>query len=225
MNRRVAVLRPEPGNAATCARAVALGFDTISLPLFEVVALPWSPPDPADHDALLLTSANAARLAGGGLRRVAQLPLLAVGEATAAAAHVAGMEPAITGVLGASALIEQAADRGFARLLHLGGRDTTIAVGGIVRRSIAVYASIARPVDPAALAMLAGSVALVHSARAVETLATLVDAASINRRTITLVTISTQVAQASGAGWAEIAIAPAPNDRAMLETAAALLAD
>ncbi|PMX56216.1 uroporphyrinogen-III synthase, partial [Pseudomonas sp. FW305-33] len=33
------VLRPEPGNAATIARAQAAGFKTVSVPLFAVQAL------------------------------------------------------------------------------------------------------------------------------------------------------------------------------------------
>ena len=66
MTRPIAVLRPEPGNAATADRIAALGLAAIRLPLFEVRALDWAPPDPAGFDALLLTSANAPRLAGPG---------------------------------------------------------------------------------------------------------------------------------------------------------------
>ena len=57
----IAVLRPEPGNTATAAWLAAAGFTVRRLPLFEVRPIDWSPPDPADHDAIVFTSANALR--------------------------------------------------------------------------------------------------------------------------------------------------------------------
>ena len=77
MNRPIVVLRPEPGARATVARIEALGGHALAAPLFAIRPLPWTPPDPADHDALVLTSANAARMAGAGLARVAALPAFA----------------------------------------------------------------------------------------------------------------------------------------------------
>jgi uroporphyrinogen-III synthase len=61
VTRVVAVLRPEPGNAATCARAATAGFAPLALPFFAVRAIAWATPDPAHYDALVLTSANALR--------------------------------------------------------------------------------------------------------------------------------------------------------------------
>ena len=43
--RRIAVLRPEPGNARTAAAVEAMGFAAIRLPLFAVVPLAWTVPD------------------------------------------------------------------------------------------------------------------------------------------------------------------------------------
>jgi len=85
--RPLLVLRPEPGAAATLARAVAAGWQAIAAPIFNIVPLPWAAPDPADHDALMLTSANAVRQAGDALRLYRHLPVYAVGEATAVAAQ------------------------------------------------------------------------------------------------------------------------------------------
>ena len=79
MSRAVAVLRPEPGNAATATRVEAAGLAAIRLPLFAVRALDWTPPDPAAFDALILTSANTPRLAGPGIDSLASLPVFAVG--------------------------------------------------------------------------------------------------------------------------------------------------
>ena len=81
--KRLAVLRPEPGARATVERARAMGLDAFAMPLFKVEAVAWDVPDPNEFDALLLTSANAVRHGGAGLRRVLDSPVHAVGEATA----------------------------------------------------------------------------------------------------------------------------------------------
>lgn len=223
MTRRVAVLRPEPGNAATCARLADAGIDPLALPLFEMGALPWQAPDPTDFDALLLTSANAARLAGPGLMAFAPLPLLTVGEATAAAARDAGLAPHRIGTHDAEALIGEARAMGLARLLHLGARETTIRAGGIVARSIAVYGSIDRALPEEALAALAGAVALVHSARAAARLAAIVDEGNPARQSIAIVAISDAAARAAGTRWQKTMVASAPHDGAMIDATRRLL--
>ncbi len=119
MTRSLAVLRPEPGNAATVARIEALGLSAIRLPLFAARSLAWTPPDPAAFDALLLTSANAVRHAGAGLDALCGLPVVAVGEATARAARSAGLMVETVGA-GDVASVVQASGR--TRLLHLAGR-------------------------------------------------------------------------------------------------------
>ncbi|OYY79582.1 MAG: uroporphyrinogen-III synthase [Sphingomonas sp. 28-62-20] len=219
MSRRVAVLRPEPGNATTCARARAIGFDVVALPLFAIEALPWTPPDATDHDALLLTSANTLRMGGSGLRAFRSLPVFAVGAATGDAARTAGFDVMATGTRDAAALLDHAAGLGIARALHLGGAETTIRVGGPVGRSIAVYRSVPRVLAPDALAVLGGSVALLHSPRAAHQLGTLLDASGIARATIAIATLSDAVAAVAGAGWASVAIAATPTDAALLAAA------
>ena len=64
--RPVLVLRPEPGAGETAARARALGLEPIVAPLFAVRPIAWAAPDPAAYDAVMLTSANAARHGGDG---------------------------------------------------------------------------------------------------------------------------------------------------------------
>lgn len=209
-----AVLRPEPGNSATAARLRALGHRVVQLPLFEVAPLGWSPPDPAGFDALLLTSANAVRHAGPGLAELEALPVLAVGAATAAAARAAGLTVAITGTADAAALIGAA--QGHARLLHLSGQETTVSGDERVAQAIPVYASNPRTVTATELQTLAGTTALLHSARAAQLLGDLVDAAGIDRATIALAALSPAVAAAAGDGWARIAIAAAPTDSALI---------
>lgn len=221
MTRRFAVLRPEPGNAATCARLRAGGHDAIALPLFEIVGLPWTPPDPADFDALILTSANAVRAAGPALARFVRLPVHAVGAATARAATAAGLSVAGSGRDDAYALLAAATQMGVGRALHLGGRETGIAAGGIVAASIAVYASEVVPVPHDALAAIIGAVALVHSPRAAERLGRLVDDHALNRHDITIAAISPAAGRAAGSGWADIIVAAEPKDAALVEAAVA----
>ena len=95
--RPFVILRPEPGAGATAEAARQRGLNPIVAPLFRIEPVEWQPRDPAEFDALLLTSANAVAQAGDGLREFASLPVYCVGEATAAAARDAGLS--VAGVL------------------------------------------------------------------------------------------------------------------------------
>jgi uroporphyrinogen-III synthase len=218
---RVLILRPEPGGSASAARARALGRDPILAPLFAIRPLGWEAPDPSGFDAVLLTSANAARHGGEGLGAFAHLPCYAVGEATAEAARVAGFGEIRTGPGdGAAAAAMMAAD-GVGRAFHPCGRDhAEAAAPGVAVERRAVYAAEPVPVLPAAAAeaIAAGALVLVHSPRAASLLASLVP----NRAQVPLAAISAAAADAAGAGWRNKNVAPAPRDEALLELAARL---
>ena len=83
--RPVIILRPEPGASETAARARKLGLQPRLCPLFEARPVSWDAPPPERFDALLMTSAQAARLGGSQLVRYQALPAYAVGSATAQA--------------------------------------------------------------------------------------------------------------------------------------------
>jgi uroporphyrinogen-III synthase len=219
MTRPLAILRPEPGNSATADSIETLGLQAIRLPLFAVRTLAWAPPDLADHDALLLTSANAVRFGGDDLAELRALPVLAVGEKTAESARLAGFDVMAVGDADAAAMLAIAEARGLSRVLHLGGRDRAIAPHGPVTRAIAVYASeeVAAPAE--LLERLNGATALLHSARAAARLGALVDTHAIARSTIAIAALSPAVAAAAGTGWARVAIAAAPTDAALIEAA------
>ncbi|HWK37192.1 uroporphyrinogen-III synthase [Sphingomonas sp.] len=210
MTRPLAVLRPEPGNAATAGRIAMLGLVAIRLPLFAVAPVAWRAPDPTGYDALLLTSANALRHGGDELDRLKALPVHAVGAATARAAADAGFTVRSTGDAGVTDVMASA---GAQRLLHLAGRDR-IESGA---DTITVYASTPLPVEPDGLA---GSVALLHSARAAIRLGEVV----ADRPTVAVAAISRAVAEAAGTGWAAVAVAERPTDGALI-AAARRLAD
>ncbi|HVJ00513.1 MAG TPA: uroporphyrinogen-III synthase [Sphingomonas sp.] len=220
MSRPVVVLRPEPGNTATADAVEALGLTAIRLPLFAVRAVDWSPPDPRDFDALILTSANAVRLGGAGLDRFKNLPVHAVGAATAQAAQGAGFSVVAAGDSDGAALMADAQRAGVGRALLLGGRERKLEAGGAIRAAITVYASEPRDLAPDALAAIEGSVVLVHSPNAARRLDAL--AREIDRGAVRVAALSAAVAAAVGEGWAQVEAAPAPNDAALLALAHAL---
>lgn len=221
MTRPIAVLRPEPGNRATCARVRTAGAHALALPLFEIVPLNWTPPDPASFDALILTSANAVRAGGQALKRYIGLPVYAVGAATARAAEAAGFAIAAIGSEDADALIAAAATDGVTRALHLGGRETGVVASGIIAASIAVYASEVIDLARGSVHAIEGATALLHSARAADRLAQLIDHYAIDRTTMALAAISPLVAHAAGPGWGQVVIAAHPNDAALIAAALA----
>lgn len=218
--RRLVILRPEPGASASLQRAKALGLDAAWMPLFEVRPLAWTPPDPVTFDAVLATSANALRHGGTGLEQFRHLPLHAVGQATAEAARDAGFAEVFAGSGDVGALLGSL--RSGLRLFYPCGRDRRdLSSAPQAILSVPVYAAEALPM-PEGFAAIAGAVVAVHSPRAGERLAELVDVAGIDRSSIGIAAISEAAARSTGAGWAEVEHAAEPNDGALLELAARL---
>lgn len=217
----VLVLRPEPGASATAARAAALGLAATVTPLFTTRAIDWDAPAADAQDALLVTSANAMRLGGAGLARLAALPIYAVGAATAAAARAVGFARVIVGDDDAAAIVMQAQADGVTRLLHLAGAEHRAVemAGGTISRVI-IYEAVAasRLPTPARDALAAGAVALVHSPRAGTLLRTLAEAAGVAADGIAVAAISAS----AGQGWRTLAVAERPTDDALLAAAVRL---
>jgi uroporphyrinogen-III synthase len=191
-------------------------------PLFTIRPLEWQAPAAQSFDAVMLTSANAAREGGGGMTPYLALPCYGVGGATAAAAAEAGFADVREGPADSAALLAKMAGEGVGKALHLCGRDhrlpeeSTVAVS-----SVPVYA--AEAVDrlpPAAdTALRAEALVLLHSPRAAALFAEL---AGDRCGTIQAAAISAATAEAAGAGWATLAVAPEPRDEALLELAVKL---
>jgi len=213
--RRVVVLRPEPGASETVRRASEQGLDAVAIPLFEIEPIAWEAPDAAGFDALLLTSANAVRHAGEGLKQLRGLPVYAVGEATAEAAREAGFDIKSSGDAGVERLLGSIeADL---KLLHLCGEDRKQS--GAARQEITpVVAYRAKAIASPDLSALPGSIALVHSPRAARRLAETAD----DKNRVTLVAISEAAAEAAGDGWQAIEVADNPRDEALLALASRL---
>ena len=217
------VLRPEPGAAATVAKARAAGLDARACPLFVTQALPWSPPEPHLFDALLFTSANAARLAGPQLDRYVHLPAFAVGQATGAAVRERGFPTVDSGVNDVQSLVPAIKARGHNAILHISGRDgRSFDPYGLHITALSVYAAADRDHAEKELtsALVPGMILLVHSPRAGARLARLLPAES--RRDLHVVAISAAALAECGIGWASAQAAEQPRDDAILALAAGL---
>lgn len=211
--RRVVVLRPEPGATATVERARELGLEAFSVPLFRLLPRAWAMPALGEVDGLLLTSANAARLAGERLAGAADLTVHAVGAATAAAAREAGLRVDTVGSGGVDALLASLPTG--QHLVHLCGEDRREPQAARHRITpIVVYA--AEAIERPDLGPLAGAVAMVHSPRAGARLADLFE----QRASIAVAAISPAAAAACGAGWERVGVAERPDDAALLSLAA-----
>jgi uroporphyrinogen-III synthase len=213
--RKLLLLRPEPGLSVSAERARAMGLEVVACPLFQVEPLEWQPPNPADYDALLLTSANAVRHGGNGLEALKSLPAHAVGESTAACARQAGFRVDEVGTGSVADLL--AASPVPLRLLHLAGEDRREPLerhhqvdARIVYRSI--------PIENPGLPSPEGLVAAVHSPRAGRRLAEL---ATIRGLTA-IAAISAAAAEACGGGWERVEVADRPDDSSLLALGATL---
>ncbi len=218
MSRPIAVLRPEPGNRVTAIAIEAQGHRTIRLPLFETRPVAWAGPDATGYDALIVTSANAFRHGGTGLVRLLDLPVWAVGAATAEAARRNGFTVAGTGDAGSAKLLAMAEAAGVRCALHLAGRERTVESGGIVADILTVYASEPRDIAPEAAVQLDGAILLVQSARAGERVRELVG----DKAHTVLVAVSDGAADAAGTGWQQVVIPGGVTGTALVDAAIAL---
>jgi uroporphyrinogen-III synthase len=213
--RPVVVLRPEPGASATAAKAQSLGLEVRTVPLFTVAPVSWKAPDPEAFDGLVATSGNIFRCGGPALDALLDLPVHAVGEATAAAARDAGFRVATTGEHGIDALLSMIDPS--LRLLHPCGEERREPVNP--RQSIVplvVYRAVAIADPP--LGTLEGAVALVHSPRAGRRFAGLVS----RRESTHIAAISDAAAVACGSGWCSVTTSDVPSDEGLLALAARL---
>ncbi|MDE1467807.1 uroporphyrinogen-III synthase [Aurantiacibacter sp. D1-12] len=214
-------IRPEPGLQSTLQNARELGLAIIGRPLFEVVPLAWDAPDASDFDALLIGSANAFRHGGEALEGLQSLPVHAVGEATADAAHEAGFTVAATGKGGLQAIVDATKDN--MRFLRLAGEEHVVLdlPEKITVETRVLYSVRAIPLTGSdEISLRAGEpLVLLHSAAAAEHFAAECDRRGLDRAAISLACIGPRVATAAGEGWKLCKSAPQPDDTALLALA------
>jgi uroporphyrinogen-III synthase len=238
----VLVTRPEPGAAETARRLVALGFQPVLAPALVLASRPVRLPD---AQALLLTSRAAARALpipgaiGGGLAPAlrADLPVLAVGEATAAEARARGFIAVAAAAGDAAALAAAAAERfdpaAGPLLLAVGagyGQPLAAALRARGFRVVRRIAYAARPApalpEAAATALREGAVvaALFFSRRSAECAISLFQAGGLaaSAARMQALAISLPVAEAARRSlapllWATIRVARRPDQDSLLD--------
>ncbi len=181
---RVWITRAEPGAGETAKRLIALGHEPVVAPLLIVKRLIDVSPDLTGVGALAFTSANAVR-AFADLSDQRDLPVFAVGGATATAARQAGFADIQAGPSDVAALAAEIIDRRNTfqgGVLHpsaaepAGDLAGALEAAGVAVRSLALYQTVAADAPaPALLERLAGvDAVLLHSPKAARALAGLV---------------------------------------------------
>src|SRR6185312_15240294 len=143
MTLRALVTRPEEDAAPLAAALAERGIDVTLEPLLAIRPLPEAPLDLAGVQALLFTSANGVRsfaeLAGGrDLPGWRALPVFAVGNATAAAAHNAGftrVESAAGDVATLAKLATERLDPKAGALFHAAGSAVAGDLAGLLEQA------------------------------------------------------------------------------------------
>lgn len=219
------ITRAEPGAAATAARIGAIGLRALMAPLLEVQPLE-TPLDLDGVGALAFTSTNGvwAFAARSDWRRV---PVFAVGDATAKAARAAGFDDVRSAdgeMLALIDLIGKGRPEGV--VLHPCGRhlagDLTggLKRQGFVARDVALYDTPAIAALPAeatlALEERALFAVLIHSPRAAEILASLVDGFDLSE-TLAFGLSSACLRPLKTLGFAELVKAKRPREDALLD--------
>ena len=135
----ILVTRPHPDDETTARALRDRGFDVLRAPMLRFEPVPFQDDADARYGAVIVTSANALRaiaphLAGS---RLLQLPLFAVGEHTAVAAHGAGFGEVIASKGDAGALrdlvlaaVKSKQLKKASPLLYLAGADLARDLGG-----------------------------------------------------------------------------------------------
>lgn len=141
---RVLITRPEADARRTAARLRALGHEVVGSPVLSVQPIADAEFRPGPWEAVLITSANAARAIAAHPRRseVLACRLIAVGRRSAEAAAEAGFAEVACADGDESDLVRYVAAQfaeSPARFLYLAGTDLAADLAGdLVRRGLAV---------------------------------------------------------------------------------------
>jgi uroporphyrinogen-III synthase len=225
------ITRPIEDAGSLAAALAARGVTPVSEPLLAIRPIRDAAASLAGVQAVLFTSANGARAFGGTTAR-RDLPVLAVGDATARAARAIGFSDVASaggdvGDLAALAVSRLDPRRG--TLLHVAGSVVAgdlagyLAAAGFDIRRVALYD--AEPVAALGAATVAAlrerriAAAFFFSPRTAAHFVTLARAAAIDEacRYVAAFALSPAVAAAlSPVGWAQLIVAAAPEQAALL---------
>jgi uroporphyrinogen-III synthase len=217
---RVAITRALPEAERTAARVRERGAEAIVAPLLTIVPCGYDT-NTQGAQAIIFTSSNGVR-AFPDVRGARDRIVLAVGDATAAAALEAGfsdVRSADGDVRSLAALAKASLDPAKGKLIHIAGDHVAGDLGGELRaagfsveRRLA-YASVAAAVLPEALREPL-DIVLFHSPRAAESFIAL---GAPNAARLTAGCMSAAIADAAAErSWKRIIIAPRPREDDLL---------
>lgn len=221
--KRVVVTRAPPEAEVTAARVRAMGAEALLAPLLTIVPCGYDT-STEGAQALLFTSSNGVR-AFPDVRGARDRIVLAVGDATAAAARAAGftdVRSADGDVHSLAALVKAQLDPTKGKLIHIAGDHVAGDLGGELRaagfeieRRLA-FASVAASALPQAFNGPL-DIVLFHSTRAAETFVAL---GARGAAELTAACFSPAVAEAARkTAWKQVIVAPAPREDAFLAAA------
>lgn len=217
---RVWVTRAEPGASATGARLAALGHDPLVAPLLAIRFLP--PPElPGDLAALAFTSGNGvtALALHPDFGRLLELPVFAVGDATAKAARDAGFRSVRSAggdVEALRRLLREHRAELAGQVLHPCAREPAGALSlepSVVPAPVYEAVTLGLP-EPVRSAWTTLTVVTVHSPRAARAFAAA--ASGLNASHLRAVCISAAAAAPLHARVGAVSVAAAPNERSLL---------
>ncbi len=228
---RILLTRPRADSESLAAALRALGDEVIIEPMLDIVET-GDAPSFDGVQAVLATSANGIRaLAGARTRR--DLPVFAVGDATAEAARAAGFS-CVESAQGASAalyrLVTERLKPADGALLHVRGRDVVgdlahslEAVGFDVRSAVLYKAEAAKTLSPDLRTRIAAGefdAILFFSPRTARTFVNLACSARLEQAcgAIDAICLSPAVSEAASAlAWRAVHVAATPDQAAMIE--------
>lgn len=227
----VLVTRPVQDAEPLLAKLRERGIDATAEPLLEIEFRSAAKPKLSDVQAILATSANGVRaFVAASARR--DLPLFAVGDATAGAAREAGFETVETASGDVDALAERVGaklDPEAGALLHVAGTQLVGDLGGKLkargyayRRAVLYEARAATHLSPGTVRAMRDDAldgVLFFSPRTAEIFVTLARKVRVVRSCgqLTAFCLSAAVAErASDLIWREIAVASTPEQDALL---------
>ena len=233
---RVLVTRPREDAAGLAEALTARGCEAVLEPLFHVEFMDTAALDLSGVHAFLLTSANGARaLSRRDVSR--ELPVYAVGDATASAVRDAGFEQVHSADGGVDQLAELVKDRvphDAGALLHVAGSEVAGDLGGTLesagygyRRAVLYRAVPVKGLTAATVAALKdGDIDAVvfYSPRSAETCIELMRKARLVRaaRGLDALCLSAAVGEAaSELTWRDVRVAPRPDQESLLGLIAA----
>ncbi|SNB53045.1 uroporphyrinogen-III synthase [Arboricoccus pini] len=226
----VLLTRPRRQSLATARALKRKGYRSLIYPLLSIERLDHAEPDLRDIAGIVLTSANAATALDDRMR---QMPLFAVGEATAAAARSLGARHVTVGQKDGRALAGRITSYFNGRpgaLLHLAGEqvrdglEEALVAAGLGYRRLTVYrAQEARTLSQRVLDALRRDefvAVMLFSPRAATIFRNLLAAADLLDRAecVTAVCMSEAVAACvCDLAWQAVRVADLPSQDAMLK--------